>query len=513
MNSWVGVPVRPVALAGGALAFALLATLNSGGYRYGASDQAFYVPAIFRHLDPSLFPRDATLIESQARLLLLDELVAHASRTLGIGVPDLFLAGFVVTMGLLYAALVRIGTGIYADGWTTVALVAAATLRHRIAKTGANTLEGYFHPRVLAFAIGLFAIGALLRRRSGWAVGAVVVAALVHPTTALWFGIWVACALAIDEPRLRILLAGGAALGVICGALLMWRGPLGLQLMDPAWLGTLADKDYVFPTAWPASAWLLNTLYPAVIAAAYLARRRRGLLRPGERGVVFGCLGLVAIFLVSLPFVAARISLAVQLQVSRVFWMADLLATVYLIWGVCEAPRTASDGTLVDWRAGGKRRWRAAIVAGLIGGLALARGMYVLRVEHPGRALVERTLPPGPWREVSSWLLSQPSDVHVLADPGHAWRYGTSLRVSALRDVYLEDVKDGSIGMYTREIALRVAERRAALGDFAALTPEHALDLARRYDLDILLTERPLPLPEVHRQPPFFVYRIGRQGR
>ena len=42
-----------------AVAFVLLATLNSAGYRYGASDQAFYIPAVLRHLDPALFPRDA----------------------------------------------------------------------------------------------------------------------------------------------------------------------------------------------------------------------------------------------------------------------------------------------------------------------------------------------------------------------------------------------------------------------------------------------------------------------
>jgi len=30
----------------GAVLFCVLATINSGGYRYGASDQAFYIPAI-----------------------------------------------------------------------------------------------------------------------------------------------------------------------------------------------------------------------------------------------------------------------------------------------------------------------------------------------------------------------------------------------------------------------------------------------------------------------------------
>ena len=45
---------------------------------------------------------------------------------------------------------------LYPNRWTVVALLAACTLRHAIAKSGTNTLEGYFHPRQLAFAFGLW---------------------------------------------------------------------------------------------------------------------------------------------------------------------------------------------------------------------------------------------------------------------------------------------------------------------------------------------------------------------
>ena len=42
------------------------------------------------------------------------------------------------------------------------------------------------------------------------------------------------------------------------------------------------------------------------------------------------CGALVALFLVTLPLVEAGISLAVQFQISRVFWLVDLLAIVYV---------------------------------------------------------------------------------------------------------------------------------------------------------------------------------------
>ena len=52
------------------LPFLILATANAAGYRYGASDQAFYGPAVMQRLDPALFPRDTPLLNTQAQLTL-----------------------------------------------------------------------------------------------------------------------------------------------------------------------------------------------------------------------------------------------------------------------------------------------------------------------------------------------------------------------------------------------------------------------------------------------------------
>ena len=78
--------------------FVLLATLNSAGYRYGASDQAFYIPAALARLDPSLFPRDKPLIESQAKLTRIDETMAAAVRATGVSVPVLSFALYVLSL-------------------------------------------------------------------------------------------------------------------------------------------------------------------------------------------------------------------------------------------------------------------------------------------------------------------------------------------------------------------------------------------------------------------------------
>ena len=80
--------------------FLLLCTLNSAGYRYGASDLAFYIPAALEKLDPSLFPRDGALIASQAHLTMIDETIGLLSRVTGLGLPSLFATLYAATLAL-----------------------------------------------------------------------------------------------------------------------------------------------------------------------------------------------------------------------------------------------------------------------------------------------------------------------------------------------------------------------------------------------------------------------------
>src|SRR5205085_1998751 len=111
------------------------------------------------------------------------------------------------------------------------------TLRHSIAKTGANTLEGYFHPRVLVFALGLLGVTAFLERRDWLGIALVAAALLIHPTTAVWFAVWLAVAAWFGRPTWRGPLAAAAAAGAVVVALTLWRGPFAGRLspMDAEW--------------------------------------------------------------------------------------------------------------------------------------------------------------------------------------------------------------------------------------------------------------------------------------
>jgi hypothetical protein len=242
---------RPLAAAA-LLLFAVVATANSGGYRYGVSDQAFYVPAIALDTHPDLFPRDRTLLGPQLRLWPGGRALAAIARWTGDDLPRVFAAFYAVTLVALGIGALALARSLRTSAWAALGFLALSTLRHRIAKTGANSLEGYAHPRMLAFAIGLGVLACVARRRWWPAAALLVLALIVHPTTGAWFAI--AAALAAAWPyRPRASVTGLAVLVlIVAGVIVETLVSGGLTRMDADWLSALADKDYLFPAAWPA---------------------------------------------------------------------------------------------------------------------------------------------------------------------------------------------------------------------------------------------------------------------
>ena len=478
--------------------FLLLGLLNSGGYRYGGSDQAFYVPAILRQIDPQLFPRDRVLLGAQDELMVIDEVIGAVSNATGLGLPLLLFGAYVATLAALALAGYGFGRQLLGTRAGAAALVLAMSIRHRVPKTGVNTLEYVFHPRLLAFAVGLVSLTALLRGRTWVALALAAAAGLLHPTTGLWFLVAAgAGSFAAERGARPVLLGLGAAASAAVLALAA-RGGLGgrLVVMDAEWLAILASKDYLFPTDWTLDTWLMHLLYVAVIGGTFWMRRRLAVARHNEAALVAGLAALVALVLLTLPFVHARVALAVQLQVTRAMWVLDVVAVAYVVWWLVEASR---GGGPIE-----ARRWAVALVAVL----ALARGAFVMFVERAGYPVLQVTLPENEWQHAMAWLASQPRGAHVLTHPGHAWRFGSSVRVAAARDVYLEETKDAALAMYSREIAMRVLHRTTDLGDFDRLTAAHALALAKRYDLDFLVSETTLDLPLAYSNSRFRIYRL-----
>lgn len=426
--------------------------------------------------------------------MLADEAIAGLVSTSGVPLEGLFLAGYLLSLLLIFVAIAAIGRGVYITPWLTVALAAAFALRHRIPRTSANSFEPYFHPRMLAFGLGALAIAAVLRRRFPLAIVLVAGAAVVHVTTALWFAVLLGIAIAILDDTFRRLVVTGA---VFASAALVWAlaaGPLrgSLGTMDGTWLMAVSGKDSLFASEWPLWAWIANLGLVVLAWTAYSGRSRP---EPSNdrsaalRALIWGATALLVLFLATFPLVLARLALPVQLQIARVFWLVDFVALICVL-------------SLV------RREQTAKVVALVLVTIAAARGVYVLAVEHPERPLFAVGLPASDWQEAMRWIKAQPIDVHVLADPGHAWKYGTSVRVSAERDVFQEDVKDSAVAIYSRDTALRYVERAPLVADFDTLSVDQLRSLASRYDLDFLVTEADVALPLAYRNRRFRIYSL-----
>jgi hypothetical protein len=485
-----------LALAAGAVVFLIVATANSGGYRYGISDQAFYVPAIAHAANPALFPRDTALLAPQMKLWAGDELLGFMLRILPVSLPGLFAVLYLAGILLLFSASVFLARGLGASWPAVVGATAFLTLRHRIAKTGANSLEGYMHPRMIAFALGLIAFGFLIRRKRAAAVCFVAIAAVVHPTTALWFAAAVAIGLVANRNILGRRVRGPKLLWTLLVLLIVpgVSSAVAGHRMDSILLSVLSEKDYLFPHQWPAYAWALNLLYPVVLWLIYLRRRTLGVTAPGEWYLVAGLTGLVGLFLYSVPLAAHQIATVVQLQVNRVFWLLDAATAFYVAWW------------LIDDLAG-RRKAGAAVAAALVV-LACGRGVFILH--DTGRALVQIDLPDDDWTRAMGWIRTQPIDWQVVADPGHASKYGTSVRVAALRDTVLERSKDSAMAMYDPQIAYRVSDRIVALWNFGGLVGSEFRRIGSRYDAQIVVIERPreLDLPRLYENDRFVIYDL-----
>jgi len=468
--------------------------------------------------NPAAFPRDAPLIRTQGQFFLVDEILALIGRVTGASMESRFFAAYLVAIAVVWVGVVLIGLTLYGAApqkrgadplgprsgsllngwWLTIALAALVTLRHHIPRTSTNSLEPYFHPRLLAFGFGIIAVTAFLRRRNATAVGMVALAALCHGTTAFWFAVAIGTALMVVDRRWRVTgVVGGAAVL----AMLVWAttaGPLrtAAATMDAIWIDALGGRNFIFANEWPLWAWAANLGLLAALWIAHAVRVRRGTANERDAGLAWGATALVALFLVTLPLVTAHVALAVQFQFSRVFWIVDFLAAVYIIAAIGES----------------LRRTQMVTLAVVLLTVSAARATYIMWSEHLERRLFQVSLVPSQWMDAMHWIAGQPLNTHVAAAPDHAFKYGVSVRVAACRDVLLEDDKDSAVAMYSRPIAERVVERRKALADFSSLTAASALELATRFGVDYLVTEAALPLREVYRNSQFRIYALKPAG-
>ena len=224
-------------------------------------------------------------------------------------------------------------------GWSS-RILAALTLRHRIPRTSANSFEPYFHPRMLAFGIGLLAVASLLRRRTWLSIALVAShgADSRHDRSVVLDPDWRRA----GDAGASIAASGHGRRG---GGCCRWR--LGA---DGGPAANVDDTDGRRVAAGGGEQGLALRLAVAAVGVDRQSRAARACCggptcavsaraqaTAEDDALVWGATALVAFFLLTLPLVVARLAFPVQLQISRVFWLVDALATIYLLVAACRS--------------------------------------------------------------------------------------------------------------------------------------------------------------------------------
>ena len=124
------------------------------GYHPGLEDDAYYLAAIKRDLNPTLYPHDADFFRLQFQATIYDKLIAASIRLTHL--PSdvaIFLWQFVTTLAIL-AACLAIARRCFPKPeahWAATATV-AALLTIPVSGTGISLTDQYLHPRALATA-------------------------------------------------------------------------------------------------------------------------------------------------------------------------------------------------------------------------------------------------------------------------------------------------------------------------------------------------------------------------
>jgi hypothetical protein len=223
------------------------------GYHPGLEDDAFYLAAIKRNLNPALFPHDAEFFRLQFQATIFDKLIASSVRLSHLPLAwTVLLWQFAATFLLLHGCW-RISRRCFRQAeaqWASVTTV-AVLLTLPVTGIAMTLADQYLHPRTLATAAILAAIVAVLDRRL-WIAGLLLAIAFAIHAIMAAFGISFCAFLWWRMPRPQ---AARPSPNLITAALLL---PLEwiFEPASDAWRQAAATRDFYFLSRWHWYEWL-----------------------------------------------------------------------------------------------------------------------------------------------------------------------------------------------------------------------------------------------------------------
>jgi len=440
------------------------------GYHLGIEDNAVYLPAIKKLIDPALYPYDANFFLLFTRWTLFHRAVAVAARITHLPFEWLIFLLHVASIFLILLGCLQLIRKCFREPvahWAGVTFV-AALLTMPVAGAEIFIADQHLHPRNLATAFLLFAAVAILDRRP-LAVLWIFLTALCHPTMAV-YGTFHLAILAVGMSRVpRPAVAFGAAI------------PLG-EPPNPIWRKVMAVRSFHYPFMWAWYEWI-GALAPIAFLGLFA--------RVGKRA------GMVVFARVSRMF-----AISTSLGIAIAVFFSEFFQTQTQTWARLEPMRILhfpyvvfllfSGGLLGKYVLRGRPlRWAALFIP-------LSFAMFHFQrlefpsshhIEWPGRA------PRSVWVQAFDWVRENtPQSAFFALDPSYMSRPGEDFygfRAYAERSMLADDEKDASAVALFPDLAwqwnLEVTDRR----NWAHLTLDDFERLKKKYGVNWVIVERP----------------------
>jgi len=416
------------------------------GYHPGLEDDAFYLAAIKRNLNPALFPHDADFFRLQFQATIFDKLIAWSVRLTHLPLAWAVFLWQAAAIFLLLHGCWRISRRCFSwleAQWAAVATI-AVLLTLPVSGIAISLADQYLHPRTLATAAILAAIVAVLDRRL-WLAGVLLAIAFAIHAIMASFGISF-CAFLLWNQRRS--LPPSPSSGAIAAALLF---PLGwiFEPASDAWRQAAATRGFYFLARWEWYEWL-GVFAPLVLLFAFwrILKRHR---EAGRDGSALPLLVLSLLYYGVFQTVAGLvIMLPPSLERLRPFEPMRYLHLLYLLFfliGGGLLGRYILDRKLYRW---------------LLLFLPLSAGMfYAQRQMYPASAHLEL---PGlasqnAWLQAFAWIRQNtPVDSLFALDPHYVTLPGEDyhgFRALSERSALADYEKDGGMAARVPRLAPR----------------------------------------------------------
>jgi hypothetical protein len=456
------------------------------GYHFGTEDQAIYLPAIRKILDPSLYSHDSELFLPQTRATFFGNLVAFAVRHTHLSCAAVLFILQVSSIFLILLGCLKLTRRLFHEPsaqWAGTCLV-ASLLTIPVAGTALYLVDEYMHPSALATFALLFALLVVfpgetpsepvertdLRARSLlWMFIWLAVAALVHIQMA-FFGALLIAFLLIKMPRR----AGSLMTAATFPLRSLW------EPTSAAWkkAARTRTEHYLFLWHWYE---LLGVVAPLAILEAFarLAERQQipRVAYLSRRLALFGLFGLATGVVLTIP---ARVERLTPYQPMRTFHILYLL--FFLI-----------TGALI-----GKWILRKSVWRWLVLFIPLCCGMFYAQLQlYPGSPHIEwpGVQDPNPWVQAFVWIRhNTPKDAYFALNPRFLKLPGEDFhgfRAFAERSRMADLVKDPAVVTLFPNTGDLWLKQVTALEGWGQFTVKDFERLKRQFGVDWVVLEQP----------------------